>query len=713
MACLLIFSMAWCMLFVKRIDSGTEAAKLLLASERLDEGVVGGDVDIGLFGRQQAISAEQYRNELSSLVELSDRSGSYFDSATGDSAYTWSSFPKHSHSLESYTQFMSEVEQDVSRAAEDIAHMKNNVGVTDKWVRVGFELQMLRVFDSYDMLLVLGMHNDTNVYYRYTDESAKNVYELFSFMSYDDGTTGEIRTMLIPGERYERMYNNSNGYTDYFIAENSRGYWMSTRFSYYEDNSGNITGSFTPCIVKDGIGYGAFLTFDELERSEGSWLENAWYSVFDPVNDRELFRIIDGESNYYFYLYLNAIRSGLVSVSANDVTLDDDGIVSKVEFLNTLRTQNGVYTAIGDYNALPRGEFGMIPGQLQYLYNDDIYYGTLQFAMKYHNMPIYDACLEFEDYAETLGLSLYCDMEAVAVAVEHASLLAESFEKSFTWNGYKMQSIANFKNARDTLQDQFDKARGDYEAVRDYETVDFRQMLSEDAHFAALITNTHGDNTFAGRLIRLSGITVLTNDIALFEEGVEYVLCVGLSLLDEAGNPISVNTIALSGAAPVGVQFGGGSITLSASGDYELPLNLGHGNYAAVVYIATKDEGIRVSEIEKIAFLEIEEGEIESSAMHIEASEEDSNLIVKYDIKNSRHITLAAKEEGYTYDEVRKSIMVEILSYGSPYHGAVLEHENGEAVAEDATLGVGGYRMLCYFSTSDGIAEGYVYLNIE
>ena len=45
-----------CNLFKKKIDSGTEAAKLLLANERLDENTVGAKIDLGL-GDTRAIKA--------------------------------------------------------------------------------------------------------------------------------------------------------------------------------------------------------------------------------------------------------------------------------------------------------------------------------------------------------------------------------------------------------------------------------------------------------------------------------------------------------------------------------------------------------------------------------------------------------------------------------------------------------------------------------
>jgi len=685
-----------CGLFDDGIKSGTLAAKLLLASERLDERVLGEKIDVGLSKKAtQTLDKNEFASPTVSLLS----------SGTG---HTWSVFPTFSASMVEFSQFMENLEHEVASVAENIAHMKKNVGVTDKWVKVGYQTHMLRVYDTYDVLIVKGEYDDIHVYYRYTDERAKNVYEMFSFMSYDDGTTGEIRTMCVPGERYEYMYNNSGGFTDYFIAENSRGYWLNTRFNYHQDENGYTSVSFSPYIVKDGLGFGAFLTLD----SENPALSNAWYSVFDPNESRELFRVRETSDRYFFDLYMTAIKNGFVSVSADNAEHDAESDVYQTAALNTLTTGKGVWAAMEDEKALPKNDFAFTSGYVQHLYGEEIDYGSLEFTMVDPQMSLDAACSAFGDYAKSLGLTLYCDMNTVSNSLEHASLLADSFGESFVWNGYSVDSIYGMELAREALQVQFDNARASYEEVKNFETATEKQSLSPDAHFAKLKVAAKGENTFAASTITLSGLSVSTEDVALFEKSKEYVLKVGLSLLDEKGNPISVNTIPLVGTASDGVVFEKDSIALTLGGNYAIPKNLDRGQYAAVLYVATKDEGIRVSELTKIAFVNIENGEIESSAMAIEAVSQDEYLILDYEIKNTRRVALEATKESYTYDEIKRSIQLEILAYGSPRHGAVLEYENGIAVEEGTALGKGTYRMMCYLSTGEGLAQSYVYLTV-
>lgn len=588
--------------------------------------------------------------------------------------------------------------------------MKKNVAITDKWVEVGRSKQMLRVYDNMDVLFVTDEFGDFYVHYRYTDASAKNIYESYSYMNYPDGTTGEIRMLMIAGERYEYMYNNSNGFCDYFIGENSRGYWMNTRFNYISDAANNYDGmNFASYMVKDGLGIGAFMDIDNMNDT----LDTLWYNAFDPENDRELFQLNKMDGAYDFDLYLSAIKSGLVSVSATEYREDVEPGIFSTDRVDTLKTNKGTYKANIYDESNVDGEFNFRTGNVRYIFGENVYYGALNFRMPNPTVTLNEATLALGDYVSSLGLTLYCDMQTVANSFEHSALMAESFGETFEWNGYNLNSMENVRAAKAVLQSQFDSARADFEAIKDFETANKHQKLGNNVDFADLYTIAFSNNTFSGNTVNLMGVSATVRDVDLFEEGGEYVLTVALSLLDEDGNPKSTNTVVLNGTAPTSVRFNGGEIKLGVTGQYEIPKNLDKGEYALVVYVATKTDGIRVSEMEKVGFVNIEEGEIESSAMHIETDEEDGNLIVEYEIKNTRTITATATKDSYTYSEIKRMINLEILTYGAPYHGAVLEREDGSAVDESSSLGKGTYRMTCYLATDDGLAQSYVYLVLE
>ena len=86
-----------------KIDSGTEAAKLLLANERLDEKVLA-KIDLGIDGSKVVNTSSGTPIKLlsnSDYVRLSDTFGIH---------YTWSEFEQHSHSMVEFTQFMNSIE---------------------------------------------------------------------------------------------------------------------------------------------------------------------------------------------------------------------------------------------------------------------------------------------------------------------------------------------------------------------------------------------------------------------------------------------------------------------------------------------------------------------------------------------------------------------------------------------------------------------------
>lgn len=226
------------------VKTGTLAAKLLLANERLDENLLNSDVDFGLSPTKVVTTSKKFNDdEIITTTANSERK-------------YWSNFPAYSDSMVEFSQFVKSIEEQTMRVANEIVSMKDNVGVLDQWVESGNAKsrtsvkQLLRVYDNKDVLFTYDYtYNDIHAYYRYTDENAKNVYDMYSFSNFNDGSTGLIKTLCIPNERYEYMYIHSSGFKDFFIAENTRGYWMNTRFSYIEVEY-HESATFFPYILK-------------------------------------------------------------------------------------------------------------------------------------------------------------------------------------------------------------------------------------------------------------------------------------------------------------------------------------------------------------------------------------------------------------------------------------------------------------------------------
>lgn len=697
----------------QKIETGTEAAKLLLANERLDSRVLG-KIDLGLDGTKVV--------NLSSGTPVRPLSKSdYMRLSDGlEYSHTWTEFPNHSHSMVEFTQFMKTIESKVEDVSGDIERMKNKVGVTDKWVDGGFlqnEEHMLRVYENMDMLIIKKhRHNALYVCTRYTNENAKNVYEIFSFYKYDDGDTARMKLLYIPGERYEYASQHANGFADYFIAENSRGYWIATRYSISDHSA-----SFWPLIIKDGLGYGGSVDLQNSKYGSGTMigflpvsggLSVGPVSVFDPQSNRELYRLTDGGDYGLVEVYFSAIKDGFVSVSSNESRLEDaEENVYVTGNLDKLVTTKGEYESI---ESDKKGEFFYNGGYVQHYYGDDFDYGTIQFKINYEDetKSLSDYILGFKDYASSIGLDIYGDIQNVKSSLFHATEYCRGFDESFAWNGYKMSSYDNASSARQEFLDSTDTALGYYEEVKDFPKAETKQKLSSNAKFADIANMIMGENTYDNGKIIVPNVSITITDTALFEIGFDYTLKLGLSLCDSNGNPISVNTVALSTDKENATKYSGGEIVLSAGGEYDLPKNLSQGDYVLVAYASTND-GIRVSEMKKLSFVEISEGKLDSTAMDIEIKNVDNNLHAAYTIKNERRISMEATKDSYSYSEVRRAIMQEILAYGYPDSEATLQYENGEMVEIGESLSRGTYRMIAYLNTSDGLAQSYVYLTIN
>lgn len=684
----------------KIVKGGTEAAKLLLANERLDAEILSGDIDLGFGGFLNTSSVE---TEVS-LPKI------YADGSGKTSKYTWSNFAIDNEVASQFESFVLNTQHYASIASEDIDNMKQRVGIVDKWVQVGLEKHMLRVFESRDMLLVDGEWDQDDVIYRYTDENANNVYEMYSFINYDDGTSGKGKFLCIPGQRYETYNIHSGGMCDYFMMENTRGYWMITRFGYAPRENGIVDASFTTMIIKDGLGCAAYVSLSNGEHSELSEPCSSMFTVVDMENGCELITAMTSGGRYSFNVPLAAISSGLVSVGGDEAHVDEDGIVFS-GVLNVINTVKGSYES--DHRS--EDDIYFSGGDVNYDYGKENYSGNLNFKtpMDTEEVPLRSALTQLVDYLGYVGLTLRGDVDTMVNGINHASLIGEEFGSIFEWNGYKMSSPENFTLANDVLLDEIDAAKADYDEAKDFGTAVIRQRLDGSVEFADLGILAMGENNYSDGTVSLSGIGTQLNDTTLLESGKEYTLKVALALCDENGNPSSVNIVPLEGGNGEKTRFNDGGIALSASGSYAVPKNLIEGDYALVVYGASADSGIRVTEMIKIGAFSTYNEALESTAMDITVLNVADTLHVKYVIKNFHNLTVTATKDSYTAGELERIAIREILQYGAPFSGAVLEYRNGDRIEDGASLGKGEYRLMCYLNTSDGLAQSYIYLTVE
>lgn len=690
-----LFSGAGC----KRVDGGTEAVKLLLANERLNENLLTQELDFfeNDIAANAALSQTQTENNAVSPLSakpLGTNAVSPVDYGRSQtSAYSeWTEFPAYSGTYNQFESFIENIELDATRTAEAIGKMKKKVGVTDKWVKgVSAEyLYMLQVQESAETLYVKDKDggNSYRVEKRYTRADAKNVYESYDYYEYDDGTTGKGRSLYVPGERYESMFDHSTDFKDYVIVENSRGYWTLMRFGYNETYN---EYSFDVCVLKDGIGYNTFVQFDDSTDAPSV----AWHTVFDPQTGREYFRVSKWWRTWHFDVALCAFADGFNGLRTYGHLEDDREVHDYDGFV--MMTDGGEIAAGEKENGVTFEN-----ATLRFNGQEEFYHGSVKLLVETaEDTTAKEAVEKLFSYFNAKGISLYSDAETLAKGIRLSEMLGEEFGTTYEWNGYKLDSVENCASARAELLDFYQEQEQAYVAVKDYETVSARQRLSRNVDFAEIDELVNGENSYANGKILLGQTTVTLSDTKLLEAGTEYELKIGLSLVDENGNLQSVNTVSLAGGNGEKTAYSGdGSFTLAQSGEFNVPLNLDEGKYALVAYVATAADDLRVSEMKPITFVSVANGEVESNAMKIEvAKNTDDTLSVSYTIKNMRKVDLD-ETQTYTSEQIEKILLREVLAYGYPIDGASVEEVDGK------------YRLQCYLPTSDGLAQAYVYCEL-
>jgi hypothetical protein len=356
---------------------------------------------------------------------------------------------------------------------------------------------MLRVYESRDVLVATSETED-NIYYRYTDENANNVYEMYFFSEIEqENATGNGKMVLVPGERYEFYYDHSAGFRDYVIMENSRGYWMCTRFNYFEDPIGNGV-NFFPTVIKDGLAYTAHVSMRANE-GDGKAVATS-YSVVDADSGRELVTADCHDQGVNFTVHLSGIRSGLVSVSADEYYSSEDGYYAS-SAINQLVTSNGSYFAKS--YPIEEGTFNFTGGHVDYDGYLQKQYGMLTFTYCNPGATLEDGLAKLEEYLSACGLTLYSSFDELGAALNHAALLGDNFGDSFEWNGYTLGDITKVESAMKVLHADYEKASAEIEEVRHYEKVEAGFSKLSLPSFAELGVALSGANNHSDGKITL------------------------------------------------------------------------------------------------------------------------------------------------------------------------------------------------------------------
>ena len=249
-----------------------------------------------------------------------------------------------------------------------------------------------------------------------------------------------------------------------------------------------------------------------------------------------------------------------------------------------------------------------------------------------------------------------------------------------------------------------------YESVKDNERISKSSKISANETLTAFEYASVGSTAYAKGCITVSDLALSVTDTSLLESGMEYAIRLGLVRRDADGNLIAMTAVPQSCDKLQAVSYDGGrALALTSSASFTLPAACSEGEYTVVAYIATADEGIRVTEMAPLAVYSAEEGKLESEVMDVTVRKNGDELTVSYDVKLSQWTECDSLKSSYTYEEIYKQLLRGALATGYPAENAVVQTENGQPLSPDQTYGVGVYRLKFLTPTAQGFVEAYMY----
>ncbi len=698
---------------------GTEAAKILLARENMNNGEDTFDWENMFKAKQAPAQSIAPVNTSTSVNKTHEIPMSYFAPKQGESLgtlihdspagkvyknngeYNFQNISGASYQGLVVETRLVDIDFRVENAAKNIHFLKNDLNIVNKWVKTGYSKFYLDVTSNKETLIEY-YEDDIGqkslwVVERETREDANSVYSLM-FTDMENGALNNpVFLVYIPNERYEYYYGHDGNSTDYLIAEQDKGYW--NVFMPNENDYQNVT-------ISDDFAF----------HSSGNYIgENDDFGVISTVNLKE--DIISHNSNG-ISIHLSAFDgiSGIFAPEEITVEQTYDGDTKSyidIDYLQTDKLKvglnNGKFLANGSEFTYDNGTVKLNNMNLQFFTNPGLspqYDVALSLEMG-EGLSLKEKLNLFETFLTDNGLTCKYNLADIEKNIIKNSEIANSLTSFYTWNGYLINSSENFKNAEKVIFEKIDTLFAEYESVKDAEEVSgvFSARVSRNQTFAKIKNLAINSAQYNEGKLQIDTVSITVGRSDLLEENKNYKLQIGLARIDKDGKFLSQNTINLKTTdSIIGQTYVGQDLTLTASGVYDIPTALEESQYVVVVYAVTEDEQIRVSEMLSVGFVDTVNETIETSITKININTVDNNLIVEYATKLYFNIAISGET---TYISLRRKMMAEVLKYGYPMDNEEITDSSGNSIT-DGNIASGEYKLKFVISTIDGTVTGYV-----
>lgn len=665
---------------------GIEAAKLLLANTRLDENFA-----------TNSFNVFKNNNENELLNEKIYLSANKPDYESDGVEARWNNFPDLSTELQAVNATIVNLENTALQFASTINEIKRFVGVTNVWVPVNAKT-MLIVEENAEVLLKEYNETEYIVGRRYINGDGNNEYKFVETYDY-----GIVSTTFVPGKYYESMYQHKDGFTDWFIIENSRGYWnflRGTDFDYEgdEDDCYQISNAM---LLEDFC-----IKFIVRYYKNGKFEKNfISFTSTDISNDLFKFDFNDNGLISSFDINANAVNgidyfsTPISNISQRDVVSGLTVPVADNIYKVSLVTKNGLNiepnTKILD-NVYYNGTVIDFPSSLSNLEDGENYQGISNFYLKNH-ITIDELVPILIETLNHLGLTPKYDINKLAENVSIANSMIDNYNAYYKWNNLHLN---NYQTIDTIYNDVYPKSWSEFTKVytenKDNEYYTAEQLkeikeLNPNAKFTKFNSYLDGQVKLENNVITIENASATIKDLTYFDHDKNYALRYGIAKVVSAENvslasnkgginlissaeniklddvwflPIHTENETLTTCSSDNL-ISGTPLNFSASVSFNLPNYLPQGEYVFVSYIAEESEGIRLTEFKPVNFERAEKAEITSElGKYIAEKGEDGKLYFDSETKLDISVTLQSAQSSYTYEEVYKLLASKLLEVG-------------------------------------------------
>ena len=688
--------------------SGTEAAKLILANERLDESLLKTDGNIFAQGAEvmnnlaqkakasmDTLRAKRGAPTLSSAksskVTVSDEN---FNGKLekDDEFFYWSEFVEYNNTYAYFENLTQNIITSAEIAADMIDHVKQYVRVVDKWVNNNDRIKYFLHVEENSELLIEHYTADgldlLNICTRFKNEQGKDVYQLYRKSVSE---MYEERMTYIPGERYELSMKHRDGNMDCFVADNTKGYWECCILGIRENKDAHVSYF----VMKDDLCYQARVD------AEQDLIHSLQVMSSDTATD--IFQISPGKGARISVMLsgfdgIKNIQAPIADSSYNEhdnsasLTTWDKGVVN---------LKNGTTINYGDAFADGKVHF---QGVTVVSYAGGVYAGEMLLVIIGETQQEqFDA---FKQFLNETGLTCRRDIDLVLDGVNSAYEDALSIANYYKWNDIAIVNQQEAFKARDKELQRFDAMLEHYTTVQDAQVIDIADAnaMELNINFAPITSSSFSGATLNGATVSVQNASLTIEDTTLYVNDESYKVM--FALANSQGGLVHADMENTHKTTYTGER----SFTVTAEGiQFTLP-SLAPGDYTLVAYIST-NEGIRASNYTAVTDVNVSGLPLNVQNLSVSATKDSSGAtVITYQYLTDFSVELTTESIGY--QQFAEQVYQLVFNYGTP--AELIEVKlNDSYVAltgNETEIGSGTYRIGYKVANGTSTIEGYVYI---